>query len=114
MFEYEIDGKKAVLVLRDEFVEKLKPLGVDGPIVYGTVLRADRGGLWMDNPSFPLCPTDQPRLYTPKDSAFCRAHVFIPEDAVLSVAVFPKPTAPMERPEVKPIGFAFGPKLRGR
>jgi hypothetical protein len=66
----------------------------------------EEGGVWMENHAFPLCPLDQPHLYDPKGTAFCHAHVFIPERAIISMAVFPNKVAePEEGQGVSRIGF---------
>ena len=104
MFDYDIAGKQVVLVLDETAANRLKTLGIEGTPLFGTVLRADRKGIWLDNPAFPLCPLDKPRAKRVKGDT-CRAHIFIPEDAVVSIAVFPKQVRTPERPEIRTIGF---------
>lgn len=89
MFSYDLSGKQALLVLTEAFVEQLKPIGVESPVV-AKVHKVEDRGLWLDATRFPLCPIDAPRLYGPDGESFCHAHLFVPADAIVSVAAFPR------------------------
>ena len=52
MFDYDLLGKQVILILSDGLVERLRPLGVGGSPLLGTVHSAERGGLWLDAPAF--------------------------------------------------------------
>lgn len=107
MFQYELEGKKVILALAPEFIPSVAAFGIQGTPVYATVHSQESGGLWIETHSFALCPVGIPKVYDARGTARCRAHIFIPNDAVQSVVVFPG--APAEGieddPNVHKIGF---------
>lgn len=106
MFTYELVGKEVVLILRKEMLPDLRPLGITGSPLYAQVHAAEERGLWLDNPSFPLCPLDQPRLHDARGRTFCHAHVFLPAEAIVALAVFPQRVGdPGEESGMHRIGF---------
>lgn len=86
--DYPLEGRHALLVVDKDYLKLLAPMGITSSPVYAKVHKADDGGLWLEHPRFPLCPPDRPRLYTADGEAFCAAHVFVPYEGVVSVAVF--------------------------
>ena len=113
MFNYNLKGKQVILVLEPKLLEALEPLGITGSPIYAKVHSMEKDGLWLDNPSFPLCPVGQPKLYTARGEAFCHAHIFIPQGAILSVAAFPHKVPGLEKtPGLKKIGFQYKKKPR--
>jgi hypothetical protein len=92
MFSYNLTGKQVLIVLSDALLESLKPIGVSSPLL-ARVFQMEERGIWLDAPRFPVCPIDGPHLYGPGGDAFCHAHVFIPSDGIVSVAVFPRDVA---------------------
>lgn len=106
MFGYELKGKQVILVLDPAFVKQVKPLGITGSPVVARVFKTDDDGVWLDNPSFAVCPVGVPKLYDARGEVQCHAHVFVPERAILSVAAFPTEVPRLEEdPSFKPIGF---------
>lgn len=106
MFDYDLKDKQVILVLADEVVEKLRPLGVAGSPVLGTVHKVESHGLWLDSPQFSVCPVGASKLVDAKGDSFCHAHVFIPAGAIISAVAFPSGAAPIEdQPGLHRIGF---------
>lgn len=99
---YPLDGRKVLFVLDPEFLKALGPMGVASSPLYALVHKVEEGGVWLDNPYFPLCPPDRPRLLTHKGEEFCRAHVFVPNEAIVSIAAFDQA---VEEADETPIGF---------
>ena len=106
MYDYDLDGKQVILVIDKNTIEELKPLGIPGSPVYGRVFKAVDRGIWLENHAFPVCPVDQPKILKPNGEALCHAHVFIPADAIVSMAVFPSAVEELaEHPGLHHIGF---------
>lgn len=91
MFDYELKDKQVLLILNERAVADLEPFGITGSPIYAKVHSVEQNGLWLDNPSFPLCPIDKPHLYDARGNAFCHAHVFVPAAAVVSLAALTEP-----------------------
>lgn len=106
MFDYALAGKQVILVLDEEIARKLRPIGVEGSPILGKVHSVESHGLWLDDPTFSVCPIDGPRLYDAKGESFCHAHIFIPADAIISAVAFPSGTVvPENQPGLHRIGF---------
>lgn len=106
MFHYDLKDKQVILVLNDEIVKELQPLGVNGSPLVGKVHLVEDNGLWLDNPTFAACPIDTPKLFDPKGQSFCHAHVFIPANSIISLVAFPTPVKDLEdQPGLHKIGF---------
>lgn len=106
MFHYDLKGKQVILQLDPEFLPHLRFAGVDGSPVLAKVHRMEEHGLWLATDSFALCPVGVPALYRPSGRKACRAHIFIPAKAVLSVVVFPGQAPSLEKePGIHTIGF---------
>ena len=106
MFEYDLTGKQVVLVLDEEVLPALKSLGVLGSPLLGRVHRMEESGIWLENPSFSICPVGTRKLYAPTGEAMCLAHVFIHSRSIVSMAVFPSEVEALEKdPNLHKIGF---------
>lgn len=109
MFNYNLAGKQVILVLEEDFVEKMKFAGIEGSPVVARVHKMEDGGLWLKSETFPACPTGVPQLYKAAGEKWCRAHIFIPAGAIDSVVVFPAAVADIEKdPNLFSIGFKAG------
>lgn len=107
MFDYDLLGKQVILILSDGLVERLRPLGVGGSPLLGTVHSAERGGLWLDAPAFGVCPTNGPKVLDAKGQTVCHAHIFIPAEGIVSAVAFPGGAAAVaDDPALHRIGFA--------
>lgn len=117
MFQYELEGKKVILALTPEFIPSVASFGIQGTPLYATVHAQEPGGLWIETQSFVLCPVGVPKVYDARGTARCRAHIFIPASAVVSLVVFPGAPADglEEDPAVHKIGFnpEIGPRGPG-
>jgi len=106
MFDYELKGKQVILVLADALVERLRPLGVGGSPLFGSVFSTERGGLWLDAPTFGVCPKDRPKVLDAQGQSVCHAHIFIPAEGIISAVAFPSgASAVAEDPSLHRIGF---------
>lgn len=80
MFDYELKDKQVILILADEVLQRLRPLGVTGSPLLATVHKVE---------------------------SFCQAHVFIPAGAIFSAVSFPEGAGALgEQPGLHIIGFA--------
>ena len=115
MFDYNLKGKEVVISLDEEFLPYLKPYGIMGSPLYAKVFKMEEGGLWLETTSFSLCPRGVPKLYKPSGGQFCRAHIFVPSKAVVSVVTFPGKNNPLQAdPNLKRIGFKPRPRRKVR
>ena len=106
MFAYNLKGKYIILVLAEEFLKIMKTVGLPGSPVYAKVHSLEERGFWLENTSFPLCPPAATKLFDAKGEEFCRAHIFIPAEAVVSVVAFPQKIGGLENtPDLYAIGF---------
>lgn len=106
MFNHDLKEKQVILVLTNEIVKELQPLGVNGSALVGKVHLVEDQGLWLDNPTFAACPINAPKLYDPKGQSFCHAHVFIPANSIISLVAFPSEVSHLEdQPGLHKIGF---------
>lgn len=107
MFDYELAGKQVILVLGDALVERLRPLGVGGSPLLGSVHSVERSGLWLDAPAFGVCPANGPKVLDTKGRSVCHAHIFIPAEGIVSAVAFPNGAdALAQDPALHRIGFA--------
>jgi hypothetical protein len=106
MLDYKLKGKQVILQLDPDFLPHLSFAGIDGSPLFAKVHRQEEEGLWLETTSFKYCPTGVPRLFRPSGEAVCRAHIFIPFKAILSVVAFPAGSGRMEGVEnLHQIGF---------
>lgn len=107
MFDYDLTGKQVILVLSDEVVSRLRPLGINGSPLLATVHKVESHGLWLDSPRFSVCPAGTGKLLDAKGEDFCHAHVFIPAGVIISAVAFPMGTAELPAQEgLHRIGFS--------
>lgn len=107
MFDYDLKGKQVILVLDEEVAQRLKPLGIRGSPLLGTVHSVESHGLWLDNPAFSVCPIGTPKLHDAAGETFCHAQIFIPAGGIVSAVAFPTGTKIVEEPPgLHKIGFA--------
>lgn len=107
MFDYELKGKQVILILADEVLQRLRPLGVAGSPLLATVHKVESHGLWLDSPRFSVCPVGAGKLVDAKGEKFCHAHVFIPAGAIISAVAFPEGAEEIvAQPGLHGIGFA--------
>lgn len=107
MFDYDLKDKQVILVLADEVLARLRPLGIGGSPLLATVHKVEGHGLWLDSPRFSVCPAGSKKLLDAKGEDFCHAHVFIPAGAIVSAVAFPAGTADLgEKEGLHRIGFA--------
>ncbi|MEE8425567.1 MAG: hypothetical protein V3S11_07040, partial [Elusimicrobiota bacterium] len=63
-------------------------------------------GLWLESNHFQACPRPVIKLYGPKGEAFCRAHIYLPKPAIISLVAFPSDVPHLEKdPLMHRIGF---------
>jgi len=106
MFEYELAGKQVILILYPEILSCLDACGIFGSPLVARVNKMEEAGLWLENPSFRVCPAGSNHIYDAKGQAMCMAHVFVPAKAILSVVVFPSDVKDLEEdPNYHRIGF---------
>ncbi|MFH2202806.1 MAG: hypothetical protein ABIJ96_06815 [Elusimicrobiota bacterium] len=106
MFDYKLKGKQVILQLDPEFLPHLKYCGIEGSPLFAKVYKMEQDGLWLETNSFRVCPTPIIKLSGPKGEQFCRAHIYIPRQAIISVVAFPAVTANLENdPKLHQIGF---------
>jgi len=106
MFEYNLKGKQVILSLDEEYVQHLKPYGIQGSPLLAKVHRMEEQGLWLESDSFKLCPQGVPKLFRPSGEAFCRAHIFVPAKAIVAAVAFPAHAAHLHKdPNLHRIGF---------
>lgn len=118
MFQYDLAGKQVILALDEEFLPHFRALGVRGSPLVARVLKTEESGLWLENPSFSVCPVGAKKIYDAQGEAMCLAHVFIPARSIITLAAFPSEVKHLEdNPELHQIGFkpenprpAQGPK----
>lgn len=111
MFDaYDLKGKHCILQLDPEFLPYLQFCGIDGSPLFAKVYDEEDDGLWLETASFHLCPTGVLKLYDATGEAQCRAHIFIPAKAILSVVAFPGDASALESdPALHHIGFRVKP-----
>ncbi|MDE2293689.1 MAG: hypothetical protein KGL53_16530 [Elusimicrobia bacterium] len=108
MFRYPLKGKSVILALAPDFIPSVRAFGIEGSPLFAKVHSQEEDGLWLETGSFALCPTGVKSTPGPGGEPVCRAHIFIPEQAVVSAVVFPGGTAgELEtRQDLHRIGFA--------
>ncbi|MBI4375410.1 MAG: hypothetical protein HY549_03075 [Elusimicrobia bacterium] len=105
MFNYELKGKLVILVLAHDLVEKLAPLGIEGSPLLGRVHAMEDHGMWLDDPTFGVCPVGSRPLYGKDGEKFCHAHVFIPASGIISLVSFPNESEIPAQSGLYRIGF---------
>ena len=111
MFEYDLTEKQVVLVLNQELLASLAVFGIHGSPLLARVHKMEESGLWLENPAFPVCAPGAKRIYGPEGEPHCTAYIFVPAQAIFSVAVFPAEVKDIENnPNFHKIGFSIGLK----
>lgn len=106
MLEYKLKGKHVILQIDPEFLPHLAYAGIEGSPLFAQVFKVEEDGFWLETREFRACPTPIIKLYGPKGQSFCRAHIFIPRSAILSIVAFPADVPPLEKdPTMYRIGF---------
>jgi hypothetical protein len=106
MFEYDLTGKHVLLSLDEEFLPYVKLYGIEGSPLFALVHKMEPNGMWLETKSFKLCPRGIPQIYDAAGEPHCRAHIFIPQNAIISAVAFPMDVPEFrEDPELYHIGF---------
>ncbi len=106
MFEYKLKGKHVILQIDPEFLPHLAYAGIEGSPLFAKVFKMEEEGIWLETKEFNACPVPVIKLYGPKGRAFCRAHIYIPRQAILSIVAFPSNVPRLENdPKMYRIGF---------
>ncbi len=106
MFDYKLKGKHVLLSLDPEFLKFVKLYGIEGSPLFALVHKMESDGLWLETKSFALCPRGIPQILDKDGDPLCRAHIFVPAKAIISVVTFPADLPPItEDPELFHIGF---------
>lgn len=107
MFSYDLKEKFVILALAADFLPSVKAFGILGSPLFAKVHSQESDGLWLETHSFSLCPVGVPKVYEASGKAICHAHIYIPDAAIVSLAVFP--TNPGDEiaddPSIHKIGF---------
>lgn len=113
MLSYKLKGKHVILQLDPDFLPFLAFSGIEGSPLFAKVHSKEETGLWLETDHFVMCPVGIPKLYDAKGAAHCRAHIFIPEKAILSVVAFPADVPDLAKdPTVHRIGFKPAKKVK--
>ena len=89
MFSYKLKGKHVILSLDPDFLPFLSYSGIEGSPLFAKIYDVEDEGLWLETDHFHLSPAGVPKLYNAKGKARCRAHIFVPQKAILSITTFP-------------------------
>jgi hypothetical protein len=113
MLAYKLKGKHVILQLDPDFLPFLAFSGIEGSPLFAKVHSKEETGLWLQTDHFVMCPAGIPKLYDAFGEAHCRAHIFIPEKAILSIVAFPADVPnPTKDLSVHRIGFKPARKTR--